>query len=239
MENAKVMSTPLATHFKLSSRHSPSNEVEKTNMSLVLYAYVVDSLMYVMMCTRPDIAHAVGTKALECCEKILRYFHGTSGLRLCFGGDKPTLVGYSNSYMVGDIDSRKSTLDYLIKFARGAMAWQFKLQKCVALFTTEVEFIHYRSMQEVALGEEILAGAWFCSRQILSAIHFGKNSTFHSRSKHIDVRYHWIGDILDAKLLKLAKIHTDDNGADMMTKVLPRGNFEACFEIPGLTITST
>ncbi|RDY05684.1 hypothetical protein CR513_10445, partial [Mucuna pruriens] len=51
-----------------------------------------------------------------------------------------------------------------------------------------------------------------------SAIHLGKNSTFHSMSKHINVRYHWIHDALDAKLLELAKVHTDDNDVDMMTK---------------------
>lgn len=77
----------------------------------------------------------------------------------------------------------------------------------------------------------------FCDSQ--SAIHLGKNSTFHSRSKHIDVRYHWIRDALDARLLELAKVHTDDNGADMMTKALPRCKFETCCEIVGLAITST
>jgi len=72
-----------------------------------------------------------------------------------------------------------------------------------------------------------------------SAIHLSKNPTFHSRSKHIDVRYHWIRDALDAKLLELEKVHTDDNGADMMTKALPRGKFEVCCEIAGLAVIST
>ena len=63
------------------------------------------------------------------------------------------------------------------------------------------------------------------------AIHLGKNSTFHSRSKHIDLRYHWIRDAFDAKLLELTKIHTDDNGADMITKALIRGKFEVSCEI--------
>ena len=72
-----------------------------------------------------------------------------------------------------------------------------------------------------------------------SVIHLGKNSTFHSRSKHIDVRYHWIRDALDANLLELAKIHTDDTGADMMTKALPGGKFEDCCEIAGLAVTFT
>ncbi|MCI53787.1 gag-pol polyprotein, partial [Trifolium medium] len=62
-------------------------------------------------------------------------------MRLCFGGDKPTLEGYSDLDMAGDIDSRKSASGYMIKFAGGAVAWQSRLQKCVALSTTEPEFI--------------------------------------------------------------------------------------------------
>ena len=61
----------------------------------------------------------------------------------------------------------------------------------------------------------------------------GKNSTFHGRSKHIDVRYHWIRDVLDSKFLELEKIHTNDNGSDMMTKTLPRGKFEDCCMVAG------
>ncbi|KAI5390312.1 hypothetical protein KIW84_075573 [Lathyrus oleraceus] len=72
-----------------------------------------------------------------------------------------------------------------------------------------------------------------------SDIHLGKNSTFYNRSKHIDVRYHWIHDVLDAKLLKLSKVHTNDNDSYMMTKAFPREKFEACYDIVGLTISST
>jgi ATP-binding cassette subfamily B (MDR/TAP) protein 1 len=112
MENAKAVSTPLATRFKLSVQQSPSNEAEKTYMSRVPYASVVGSLMYAMVCTRPDIAHAVGTVSRflsnpgrehwNAVKWILRYLRGTSGLRLCFGGSKPTLVGYSDSDMAGE-----------------------------------------------------------------------------------------------------------------------------------------
>jgi len=61
MENMKVVSILLATHFKMSVKQSPSNEVEKTYMSRVPYTSAVGSLMYAMVCTRPDIAHDVGT----------------------------------------------------------------------------------------------------------------------------------------------------------------------------------
>ena len=66
----------------------------------------------------------------------------------------------------------------------------------------------------------------FCDSQ--SAIHMGKNSSFHSRTKCIDVGYHWIRDVLEMKLQQLEKIHTDENGSNMLMKILPREKFELC-----------
>lgn len=144
---------------------------------------------------------------------ILRYLRGTSKVCLCFGDGKPILDRFTDSDMAGDVDSRKSTSGYLMTFAGGAVAWQSKLQKCVALSTTEAEFIAIteackeelwlkKFLQELGLKQEKYV--LYCDSQ--SAIHLSKNSTFHSRSKHIDVRYHWIRDVLDSKLLQLEKI---------------------------------
>ena len=109
------------------------------------------SLMYVMVCTRLDIAHAAGvvSRFLSNPSKenrvvvkwILRYLKGTSKTCLCFGTNKPMLVGCTNADMVGDVDSIKSTSGYLITFSRGAMSWQSRLQKCLALSTKKDEYI--------------------------------------------------------------------------------------------------
>lgn len=71
-----------------------------------------------------------------------------------------------------------------------------------------------------------------CDNQ--SAIHLAKNPTYHSRSKHIDIRYHWIRDILEEKLLQLDKVHTEKNWSDMMTKVIPTKKFEDCCQGSGI-----
>ena len=76
----------------------------------------------------------------------------------------------------------------------------------------------------------------FCDNQ--SAIHLGKNPTFHARSKHIDVRYHWLRDALNDNLFELEKIHTDHNGSDMLTKVLPKEKLEVCWSITGMAVLS-
>ena len=72
---------------------------------------------------------------------ILRYLRGTSKTCLCFGTNKPVLVGFTDAYMAGDVDYRKSTSGYLITFSGRAMSWQSRLQKCVALSTIEAEHI--------------------------------------------------------------------------------------------------
>ena len=98
--------------------------------STVSYASVVGSLMYVMACTRPDIAHAVevvsrflsnpGKEHWVTVKWILKHLRGTPKTWLCFGTNKPMLVRCTNVDMVGDIDSRKSTSGYLITFFRGS-----------------------------------------------------------------------------------------------------------------------
>jgi len=69
----------------------------------------------------------------------------------------------------------------------------------------------------------------FCDNQ--SAIHLSKNASFHSRSKHIDVRYHWIRDVLNSKQMQFEKFHTNDNGADMLTKVVTKEKLNVCCQL--------
>ena len=151
MKNSKPFFTPLAGHFKLNKRLCPSTEKEKCEMSIIPYLSVVGSLMYDMVCTLPDISHAIGvvSRFLENPDKahwevvkwIFRYLRGTSKVCLSFGGSEPSLEGYTNYDMAGDLDYRKSTSRYLFTFAGGVILWQSKLQKCVSLSITEAEYI--------------------------------------------------------------------------------------------------
>ena len=72
---------------------------------------------------------------------IFRYLRGSSKLCLTFGDSKLVLEGYVDADWAGDLDGRKSTSRYLFTFARGAVSWQSRLQKCVALSTTKAEYI--------------------------------------------------------------------------------------------------
>ncbi len=137
--------------LQIKSAQCPTSEKEKEEMKKVPYNSAVGSLMYDMVCTRPDIAHAVGVVSQfqsnpgkdhwEAVKWILRYLRGSSRVCLSFGDCQTVLDGYTDADMAGHIDSRKSTSGYLMIFAGGAVSWQSKLKKCMALSTTETEYI--------------------------------------------------------------------------------------------------
>jgi hypothetical protein len=163
-------------------------------------------------------------------------------MKLCFGGNEAKLIAYSASDLAGDIDGRNSTTDYLVTHTGGAVAWQRRLQKCVALNTTEAEFIAVTEASKELLGLKQLAYelgfeqdkyVMFCDNQ--SAIHLRKNASYHSRLKHIEVQYHWIRNMLNSKQLQLEKVHRDDNRADMLTKVVTRAKLDVYRRLASLT----
>lgn len=249
MKNAKPVSTPLAAHFKLRKKSSTGDDGE--DMSDVPYSSAVGSLMYAMVCTRPDIAHAVGVVSRflsnpakshwEAVKWIFRYLRGTSKLCLTFGRCKCYLAGYTDADMAGDLDSRKSTSGYIFTFSGGAISWQSRLQKCVSLSTTEAEYVAAteagkemlwlkRFLQELGIQQE----EYIISCDSQSALDLSKNTMYHSRTKHIDVRYHWLRLAIEEKSFKLQKIHTDKNAADILTKVIPKEKTELCVELAGM-----
>ena len=77
----------------------------------------------------------------------------------------------------------------------------------------------------------------YCDSQ--SVIHLCKNSSFHSKSKHIGVRHLWIQDVLEGKQMHIEKIHTNDNGFDIMTKCLSREKLEVCKQKSNLVVAPT
>ncbi|KAK8931242.1 hypothetical protein KSP39_PZI016333 [Platanthera zijinensis] len=151
LNDAKAVSTPLASHFQLSKEQAPKSGEERKFMERVPYASVVGSLMHAMVSTRLDIAHVVGVVSRfmsnpgkhhwEAVKRILRYLKGTSDFSLCFGGPKISLHGYVESDMTGDIDSRRSTTEYVFTLGSAAVSWISRLQKTIALSSTEAEYV--------------------------------------------------------------------------------------------------
>jgi transposase InsO family protein len=252
MENAKPVNVPLGSQFKLSSKDSPKSQEERAQMQKTPYASAIGSLMYAMVCTRPDIAHAVGVvsrfmsnpgrKHWEAVKWVLRYLRSTTDQALCFEGKEIVLAGYVDSdFASSDLEKRRSTTGYVFTLGGTAVSWASKLQKVVALSTTEAEYIGVtEASKEMVwlqnflreLGKEQGNSILYSDSQ--SAIHLAKNPAFHSRTKHIEVKYHFIRHLLEKKTLQLEKILGSKNPADMLTKVVTLEKLKLCMASAGL-----
>ena len=202
--------------------------------------------MYVMVCTTPDITQAVsvvsrfmaqpGKEHWQAVKRIFRYLKGTTDIGLIYGGDADCLVaGYSDSDYAADVDGRRSMTGYIFTLGNSVVSWKATLQPSVTLSTTEAEYM--------ALTEAAKEGIWlkglvgdlglqqdqaivYCDS--LSAICLAKDQVHHDRTKHIDVRYHFIRT---EKRIKVKKIGTKDNPADMFTKPVPESKFMHCLDL--------
>ncbi|CAN1802350.1 Retrovirus-related Pol polyprotein from transposon TNT 1-94 [Linum perenne] len=222
-------------------------------MSRVPYSSAVGSLMYAMVCSRPDLSHALsvvsrymanpGREHWQAVQWIFRYLRGTSKACLQFGKSRNGLVGYVDADYGGDLDSRRSLTGFVFTIGGCAVSWKASLQSSPALSTTEAE---YMAVCEACKEAVWLKGLYaefpgdsscitiFCDSQ--SAICLTKDQMYHERSKHIDVRYHYIRWVIAEGKVKVTKISTHDNPADMMTKAVPAAKFELCSSLVGITL---
>eukprot|EP00253_Pinus_taeda_P027784 PITA_27784 len=152
LEEQTYMKQPEGFVVKGKQELCPKTQEEEEDMSHVPYASVVSSLMYAMVCTRLDIAHAMGllSRFMSKPEKenwttvkrVFRYLRGTSDYGLCYQG-RPGLDrvldihGFVDAYWAGDQDQRRFTSGYVFNLFGGAVSWMSKKQYVVALSTIE------------------------------------------------------------------------------------------------------
>uniref|UniRef100_A0A2N9HBW1 Integrase catalytic domain-containing protein n=1 Tax=Fagus sylvatica TaxID=28930 RepID=A0A2N9HBW1_FAGSY len=250
MLDAKPVSTPLANHFRLSGSQCPKNEEEIENMSKVPYASAVGCLMYAMVCTRPDLAHAVSTVSRymanpgrehwNAVKWIFRYLKGTAEHGILFSRQPGTnsVVGYVDADYAGEVDDRRSTTGYVFTLSGRPICWKSTLQSIVAMSTTEAEYMAVAEATKEALWLKGLVKElglnqggvqMHCDSQ--SAIYLAKNQVYHARTKHIDVKFHKIRELIVTGDIVLEKVHTSENAADMLTKPVTTAKFKHCLDL--------
>ena len=249
--NSRLTDLPLGANFKLTKEQSPKTEAERSQMESIPYSSAVGSLMYAMICTRPDIAHAVGVVSRfmsnpgvehwKAVKWILRYLKRTSDVGLCFKKGQVELCGFCDADLTGDFDSSRSTSGYVFNIGSTAISWRSKLQSIVSLSTTEAEYVAVaEAVKEkmwlenmlTELGYKQTDSVLWCDSQ--SAIYLAKNPVFHSRTKHIRLKYHFIREQIEEEQLNLKKIAGTENAADMFTKVMNVQKLRLCMTLVGL-----
>ena len=151
------------------------------------------------------------------------------------------MLGFCDSDFAGSVDTRMSQSGYIFTMFGAAVSWKSSLQNVVALSTTEAEYIALTTALKESVwwkgiatdfGVEQHAVAIGCDNN--GALSLAKHQVFHERSKHIDVQLHFVREEVENGRVKLFKVDTAVNAADMLTKPLPREKFELCLRLVGL-----
>ncbi|GJR53428.1 hypothetical protein Tco_1403949 [Tanacetum coccineum] len=217
---------------------------EGEDVDVHLYRSMIGCLMY-LTASRPDIMFAVCLCArfqvtpkvshLHAVKRIFRYLKHQPNLGLWYPKDSPFhLEAFSDSDYAGDNHDRRSTSGGCQYLGRRLVSWQCKKQTIVAISSTEAEYVAAASCcaQVLWMQNQLLDyGFNFMNTEIHidneSTICIVKNPVFHSKTKHIQIRHHFIRDCYEQRLINVVKVHTDDNVADLLTKGfdLARFNF--------------
>lgn len=246
MHACKPSVTPISKGHALSNKMCPKTPEERERMTRVPYRNAIGSLMYAMVCTRPDICQAVGSVSRyqsdpgpahwQAVKRIMRYLKGTADYALCYrGGESLRLEGYSDADYGGDLDERKSTSGYAFLMCNGAISWSSKKQSCVSLSTMEAEYVALATATQEAvwlkrflehlidIGEKSEPILIHCDSQ--AEISSTKDPKFHNKTKYIEVKYNYARDMVACKMINVKYLPTKDMVADPLTKPLNRDAF--------------
>ncbi|GKB68557.1 putative ribonuclease H-like domain-containing protein [Tanacetum coccineum] len=204
---------------------------------------MIGSLMY-LTASRPDIMFVVCACArfqvtpkvlhLHAVKRIFRYLKGQPKLGLWYPKDSPfNLEAYTDSDYAGASLDKKSTTGGCQFLGRRLISWQCKKQTIVANSTTEAEYVAASSCrgQVLWIQNQMLDYEYnFMNTKIFidneSTICIVKNPVFHSKTKHIEIRHHFIRDSNEKRLIQMIKIHTNQNVADLLIKAFDVGRFQ-------------
>jgi len=154
---------------------------------------------------------------------------------LSFIADGLKLEGFVDADLAGDVESRKSTTGYVYTLGGTAVSWSSTLQKIVTLSTTKAEYVAVlESTKEIVWLQSFLKelgkingnGILYSDSQ--SVIFLAKNLAFHSRTKHIQIKYHFIRQLLDDEQLMLEKVCGSKNPTNMLTKRVTLDKLKLC-----------
>lgn len=228
MTDAKPVSTPMEVGMKL-ERSTDSH----CNLP---YQSLIGCLNYLACNTRPDIAHAVSVLSqfnscydelhFKCAKRVLRYLKGTSNLCLTFRKSGDTdLRGYVDADWGGALD-RKSFTGLIFKLGQNLVSWESRKQATVSLSSTEAEYVGLSQASKEALYLRSLLGS-LTTVESKAAVVFNDNQSahkiaankmMHNRTKHIDIKYHFIRECVLTNKVEIKYMSTDKMIADILTK---------------------
>ncbi|KAJ9555363.1 LOW QUALITY PROTEIN: hypothetical protein OSB04_009977 [Centaurea solstitialis] len=237
MDESKKGFIPMQHGIVLSKTQCPVSSEDQDRMKSVPYASAIGSIMYAMLCTRPDVAYSnPGEPHWVAVKNILKYLRRTKEMFLVFGGteDEISVTGYSDASFQTDRDDFRSQSGYVFTLNGGAISWKSSKQDTIVDSTTEAEYIAASDAAKEAvwlrnflLDLRVVASISrpidiFCDNS--GAVAQAKEPREHHKSRHVLRKYHLIREIIGRGDVRICKIPTEDNVADPLTKPLARAH---------------
>ena len=242
MIDSKPCPTPESVGNQLKHSDSPATSSQTKEMESIPYREAVGTLTWIMLVSRPDIAASLckvsqfncnpGLKHRQAVKHIFRYLNGTIDKKLTFTKNNINnrgITGYVDSSHADIIETRKSTSGFIIFFLNNPISWATKVQRIVAHSSTEAEYIAIDDIAKDIVWTQTLIQELGFNHLIPTpitihednqgAIALSKNPVNHSRSKHIDIRYHFIRDLVEEGTVILKYINTNSQLADIFTNL--------------------
>ncbi|KAG6465891.1 hypothetical protein O3G_MSEX015473 [Manduca sexta] len=216
------------------------------------YRNLIGCLMYIAVCSRPDIAHAVSLLSQynesftethwKAAKRVLRYLKGTLNYGLVFQKGGLEVTGHVDADWAGNDVDRKSYTGFIFKIGNSLVSWESRKQRTVALSSTEAEYMALSdACKEALFVRNFLIELLNIECKVLlyndnqSALKLTSNSMFHSRTKHIDVRHHFIRDTIKGNMIDVKYLSTNLMIADVLTKPLSKEKHDQF--VKGLCLT--
>ena len=246
MKDCKPVATPMDAGQKLSKPAEPFDEKQYP------YRQLIGSLMYLAVGTRPDISFAVstlsqynsnfGSEHWTAAKRVLRYLKGTRDLGLKYSKTDKPIIGYVDADWAGCVTDRKSCTGYSFIFGGTVTSWESRKQATVALSTTEAEYMGLTEAAKEAIYLQRFVSE--CTSKPTSKIkiyndnqgaqELARNPIFHSRTKHIDIKHHFVREALRDGYSDLDYLPTKEMPADVLTKALPGPAHRECIARLGM-----
>lgn len=246
MDKSKPVSTPLGENETTPVFNPDPNNTEEA-INAGRYRNIVGRLIYAMGGTRPDIGYAVSLasrfmansneKHWALLKRTLRYLRGTANIGIEFrrhNRNADVLTGYSDSDWDSNATDRRSVGGYVFFVGSCPVSWASKKQKTVALSSTEAEYMAVTIASQEAIWLRLLlaelghpqSAPTVIFEDNQGAIDLSKNAAInHQRAKHIDIKHHFIRDLVEAHQVELRHCATDAMIADTLTKALDKNKF--------------
>lgn len=236
--NIPICSLPISKGIIFSTQDSPQTVEEYAQMKEIPYRNLIGSLAFIAGRTRPDISFAVnifsqfqanpGMKHWLYLLKVLGYLRYTQEYMLDLSNvDKFRLEMFTDADYASNRDDRVSMGGYILYIDRTPITWKTFKHRCITLSTMESEYISMAEsakelvwlkgvLEDKNLKVPVLKSTLYCDN--LSAISFSKSPIQNSRSKHIDIKYHFIRKLISDEIFEIKSVKSKENPADIFTK---------------------